>query len=142
MKVRTILLVRPDASSSSTTDRFTPLRPVFFFSTVHTYEGAHFTYVSRLLLRRFSRSPLRLRHFQHTAWCIERNRIVLRLQLATLFQRSLPRFFLLILIYSFFPFLSFMFYLYMPLCISYLRAILHFFLVFLSFYFSHLNVDK
>lgn len=138
MKVRTILLVRPDASSSSTTDRFTPLRAVFFFSTVHTYEGAHFTYVSRLLLRRFSRSPLRLRHFQHTAWCIERNRIVLRLQLATLFQRSLPRFFLLLLIYSFFLFLSFMFYLYIYIS---------FYLIFLSsvffrFIISHLNVDK
>lgn len=142
MKVRTILLVRPDASSSSTTDRFTPLRAVFFFSTVHTYEGEHFTYVSRLLLRRFSRSPLRLRHFQHTAWCIERNRIVLRLQLATLFQRSLPRFFLLILIYSFFPFLSFMFYLYMSLCISYTRHFTFFFLFFFRFIFHTLSVDK
>lgn len=73
-----------------------------------------------------------------SAWCIERNRIVLRLQLATLFQRSLPRFFLLLLIYSFFLFLSFMFYLYIYIS---------FYLIFLSFVFfrfiiSHLNVDK
>lgn len=131
MKVRTILLVRPDASSSSTTDRFTPLRAVFFFSTVHTYEGAHFTYVSRLLLRRFSRSPLRLRHFQHTAWCIERNRIVLRLQLATLFQRSLPRFFLLLLFtLSFSFFLSCFIYIYIYIFLSYL-----FVFCLLSFYY-------
>ena len=92
---------------------FHPTSPtLFLFHRVRTRERILRVRVARLLLTRFSRSPLRLRHFQHTAWCIERNRIVLRLQLATLFQRSLPRFFLLLLTYSFFPFLSFVFYLY------------------------------
>lgn len=138
MKVRTILLVRPDASSSSTTDRFTPLRAVFFFSTVHTYEGAHFTYVSRLLLRRFSRSPLRLRHFQHTAWCIERNRIVLRLQLATL--STLSPTFLPSPSYLLFLSLSFFHVLFIYIYISFYLIFLSF--VFFRFIISHLNIDK
>lgn len=117
---------------------FHPTSPtLFLFHRVRTRERILRVRVARLLLTRFSRSPLRLRHFQHTAWCIERNRIVLRLQLATLFQRSLPRFFLLLLTYSSFPFLSFVFYLYIYIffCISYIRAILHFFFFFCFVFF-------
>lgn len=130
---------------------FHPTSPtLFLFHRVRTRERILRVRVARLLLTRFSRSPLRLRHFQHTAWCIERNRIVLRLQLATLFQRSLPRFFLLLLTYSFFPFLSFVFYLYIYiylfLYLVYTRhfTFLFFFFCFVFFRFiiSRLNVDK
>ena len=114
---------------------FHPTSPtLFLFHRVRTRERILRVRVARLLLTRFSRSPLRLRHFQHTAWCIERNRIVLRLQLATLFQRSLPRFFLLLLTYSFFPFLSFVFYLYIYIYLFLYLVYTRHFTFFFSFF--------
>lgn len=77
--------VRGSSSSTSTTIVSPHLDfPLLLFNG-RTQDGNDFTCVASST-RTVSRSPVRLRHFQHTAWCIERNRIVLRLQpFATLF---------------------------------------------------------